>query len=179
MTIIRSARLEQDFTILPNAALRDPWLSYRARGILAYVLSMPDNWETNSVALARQGREGRDAIRAAILELIDAGYVRRQKRQDDRGQWRTDYYFHDRRSHVGILGKIRGQGKQPKTGNQSSDSQALIEELTLRTTKDLESVLESEPKLCGQCQGAGVIEEQHFGGIISCPDCKGDGIARP
>jgi hypothetical protein len=51
--IVRTPRIERDFTVLPNRALRDPYLSYRARGVLAYVLSMPDNWRTSAETLAR------------------------------------------------------------------------------------------------------------------------------
>ena len=178
MTIVRTPRLERDFTILPNRALRDPYLSYRARGVLAYVLSMPDNWRTNAETLARQGIEGRDAIRAAINELIAAGYARRVKSQDERGHFTTELHFHDHPKAVNILGKIRGKQDAPTTGNQPSVSQASKEELILSTDKDLESVLGSEPKLCGYCQGQGVIAEGFAGLPTVCPDCKGDGLAR-
>ena len=178
MTIVRSPRLERDFTILPNRALRDPYLSYRARGILAYVLSMPDNWRTSSETLARQGVEGRDAIRAAMTELIDAGYVRRVKSQDDRGRFTTELHFFETPRRVNSLWKMRGQPKPPTTDNQSSVFQSSKEEQILSTVKDLESVLGTQPKLCGQCQGQGVVTEEYFGAISTCPDCKGDGIAR-
>ena len=124
MTIVRTPRIERDFTILPNRALRDPHVSYRARGVLAYVLSMPDNWRTNAETLARQGLEGRDAIRAAINELIHAGYARRVKAQDERGRVTTELHFYDYPKRVNTLWKMRGKQWTPTTGNQSSENQA-------------------------------------------------------
>ena len=178
MTIVRTPRIERDFTILPNRALRDPHLSYRARGVLAYVLSMPDNWRTSAETLARQGVEGRDAIRAAINELIAAGYARRVKSQDERGQFTTELHFYDHPTRVKYLLKTRGKQEPPTTENQSSVSQSSKEELIPSTLKDLQSVFGTEAKLCGYCQGQGVIAEG-FGGLPqTCPDCKGDGLSR-
>lgn len=177
--IVRAPRLERDFTILPNAALRNPHLSYRARGVLAYVLSMPDNWRTSAETLARQGTEGRDAIRGALNELIQTGYARRVKSQDERGRFTTELHFHEHPKRVNSLLKMRGKTTEPTTENQSSENQSSKEELIPRTLKESESVLESEPKLCGYCQGVGHVAEGFAGLPTFCPDCKGDGIARP
>lgn len=178
MTIVRSPRLEKDFTILPNRALRDPQLSYRARGVLAYVLSMPDNWRTNAVTLARQGREGRDSIRTAINELIAAGYARRVKTRNEDGTYATELHFHDRTTYVDKLRTMREKDDQPTPENPESDNQSSKEELLLNTLKDSQSVLGSEPQLCGYCYGNGWIAEGFMGQPSFCPDCKGDGIAR-
>ena len=75
MSIVRAPRPDRDFTVIPNAVLRDERLSYRARGVLAAVLSRPDHWRTDAVSLARGGAEGRDAIRKAFAELRDHGYL--------------------------------------------------------------------------------------------------------
>lgn len=178
MTIVRSPRIERDFTILPNRALRDPYLSYRARGVLAYVLSMPDNWRTNATTLARQGLEGRDALRTAINELIAAGYARRVKARNEDGTYATELHFHDAPRYVNILGKISGKPTEPTPEKPTTDNQASKEELLLNTDKKSESVLGSEPKLCGYCYGNGWIAEGFMGQPSFCPDCKGDGISR-
>lgn len=179
MTIVRSPRLERDFTILPNRALRDPYLSYRARGVLAYVLSMPDNWRTNSTTLARQGREGRDAVRTAIDELIEAGYARRVKARNDDGTFATELHFHDRPTYVKTLGITRGQHSQPTPENPTTDNQSSKEDLQLNTVKESQSVLGSTEKLCGYCYGNGWLADGFAGQPSVCPDCKGDGISRP
>lgn len=95
MSIIRAPRAAGDFTIIRNDVLRDDRLSYRARGVLAVILSRPDNWRTDAVGLQRDGTEGREAIRAAMRELQAAGYVHQVRLQDERGRWRTVAMVYD------------------------------------------------------------------------------------
>lgn len=66
----------QNFTQIPNDWVRDGRLSHRARGVLAVILSHRDGWETTTRHLVENGTEGRNAIRAALNELCDVGYLR-------------------------------------------------------------------------------------------------------
>jgi len=86
----RGPRLASNFTILSNAVINDERLSFRARGVLIWLLSKPDDWRTRSDAIAGQSpKEGRDAIRSALRELAEFGYLIREKIQNERGQWIT------------------------------------------------------------------------------------------
>ncbi|MFC9786397.1 replication protein [Rhodococcus sp. NPDC127528] len=88
--IQRGPRRADRFTILSNAVLNDARLSFRARGVLMWLLSKPADWRTRSEAIADQSpTEGRDAIRTAMRELEGLGYLVREKVQDDRGRWHT------------------------------------------------------------------------------------------
>jgi len=148
--IVRSARPSSHFTVLSNQVIRDRRLSWRARGILVYLLSQPDNWRTTSAHLASTGQEGRDSVRNALQELETVGYLVRQKHQDGRGRWTTAVYvFDDPQNPQGF--------PQPKPENQASVDQALLEETN---TKDLGDNIRPkfsrmEPQVCGNCDGAG------------------------
>ena len=72
--------------MVPNRVARDKTLSFRARGLLAYMLACPPGWEFNSTNLAREAAEGRDAVRSALRELTDAGYYRTRRKRVDGGQ---------------------------------------------------------------------------------------------
>ncbi|WP_116211662.1 hypothetical protein [Streptomyces olivoreticuli] len=75
MTILRR-QLSSGFAVLPTATLEDSRLSFRARGILAFLIAKPDDWEARTDAIARAGKEGRDAVRKAVQELKVTGYYR-------------------------------------------------------------------------------------------------------
>ncbi|MFH8405337.1 hypothetical protein ACH4FX_11275 [Streptomyces sp. NPDC018019] len=75
MTILRR-HLSSGFTVLPNSTLNDERLSFRARGILAWLISKPDNWQVRITAIAAAGKEGREAVAEAVRELKRFGYYR-------------------------------------------------------------------------------------------------------
>lgn len=63
------------FTTIANEALRDPRLSYRAKGILASCLTHSHEFWLSRQWIDSHGSEGRDAITTAINELRTYGYV--------------------------------------------------------------------------------------------------------
>lgn len=96
MTVIRRRRPRVEFAQIPNAILRDYRLSWRARGLLAELLSYPADYLISVDELVKRARrvsgatEGRDAMRAAVRELKAVGYIVSTKRQDARGRWVTE-----------------------------------------------------------------------------------------
>ncbi len=75
---------DNPYVMMDKRPINDAKLSFKAKGILAYVLSKPNDWETQIADLINHGTEGEYAIRAGIKELIDAGYcVRRNERNAD------------------------------------------------------------------------------------------------
>lgn len=80
---------EIPFAQIANSALRDTRLSFKARGLLAMVLSHSGEWEAGRDWLEKQSqRDGRSAIQGALNELTDLGYRVVSKVQVD-GQIRT------------------------------------------------------------------------------------------
>jgi hypothetical protein len=102
--LIRRSNPKRNYTKIPDAALRDERLSYRARGVLAELLSRPDDWDTNADAISRRAKreraergEGREALRNVFTELETYGYIRRRRRQSERGTWVTETTVYDTR----------------------------------------------------------------------------------
>jgi hypothetical protein len=170
--IIRSNRPPDHFTVISNQVINNHNLTYRARGILIYLLSKPDGWYTSAERLSSMHTEGRDAIRTCLKELQEAGYMQLFKRQDDLGLWESHWLVFDKPVHNAVdkIEQMRKTAKTPKPEKPKSENQALYKQLI---TKDLISGGQS---LCGQCQGEGV--ELRDDEINVCPECKGDGIAR-
>jgi hypothetical protein len=76
-------------------ALQDAELSFRARGVLGYLMSLPKGWKTNAERIAKEGKEGRDAIRTALAELEKAGYLIRHRHHVGGGVWEWTWVYGD------------------------------------------------------------------------------------
>ena len=76
---------EQGFTRIPNAWLRDPRIGFRAKGLLAYLLSHEVGYTITLGQIERETGDGRHAIRTAMDDLIEAGYLSKQRTHDERG----------------------------------------------------------------------------------------------
>ena len=68
-------RGDGQFVTIANEALRDPRLSYRAKGILAACLTHAADFPLTRAWIDSHGTEGRDAITKAIHELRELGYA--------------------------------------------------------------------------------------------------------
>lgn len=71
-----------NFTILDNTALRDDKLSWKAKGLLAYLLHLPDDWKINVEDLKNRSKDGRDSTNNAIKELVENGYILRTRNRE-------------------------------------------------------------------------------------------------
>ena len=86
----------KDYTVMSNHHLRNKNLSLKAKGLLSQMLSLPDDWDYTLKGLAAINKESVDAIRTAIWELEDTGYVVRTRVRDERGCLRgCDYYVYE------------------------------------------------------------------------------------
>ena len=80
------------YTVMSNHHLRNRALSLKAKGLLSQMLSLPEDWDYTLQGLARINRESVDAIRQAIRELEQAGYIQRSRERDEKGRLRgADY----------------------------------------------------------------------------------------
>lgn len=77
---------QKDYTVIDNRIIRDDALSWKAKGVFAYLWSMPDDWDFYETEVMKHAKDGRDSLRSAIKELQAAGYMRRQRTRNDKGQ---------------------------------------------------------------------------------------------
>ena len=97
-TIIRKAKnIENPYAQIANSALRDEVLSWPGTGLLAYLLSLPDNWEINLVDLIKRKKSGKAATRTALNELVSRGYIERIITRNEHGHFvRFEYLLYER-----------------------------------------------------------------------------------
>lgn len=85
--------LEDHYTQLDNEWLRDGRLSLKARGLFAQILSHREGWSISIASLERANPEGSSAIRSALNELIEFGYLVRGERERDEAGRLGDYDY--------------------------------------------------------------------------------------
>ena len=84
MAILRKVKKEK-FTVIDNAIFYDYGLSYKAKGLLCQMLSLPDGWSFSIEGLARLAADGKSSVTSALNELKEAGYFyRKQIREGNR-----------------------------------------------------------------------------------------------
>ncbi|HDR3303958.1 TPA: DnaD domain protein [Bacillus anthracis] len=86
---------DKNYTTINNTGLKDKRLSWKAKGILAYILTLPDDWFFYREELSRHAKDGLDSLRAGMKELKEYGYLKRFPVRDDNNKiikWETIIY---------------------------------------------------------------------------------------
>lgn len=91
-------KIEQNFTTVHNGFIKDANLGIAEKGLLLYMLHLPDNWDFSIIGLAKILGEGKCKIASTLCKLERAGYLRRTRATDEKGRV-TDwvYSFSDER----------------------------------------------------------------------------------
>lgn len=90
--LITNHRHYRDFTIIPNELLQREDLSIFSRGLLCYLLSLPEDWRINVSVLSEKFQESERKILVSLKELIEFGYCKREPRRID-GKLAGQHYF--------------------------------------------------------------------------------------
>lgn len=86
--IRRLLPFERNYTTIPNLWVRDDRLSFKARGILAMLLSHEHGWSVTLKQLAGASTDGLAAVRTGVNELEQLGYlIRRTSRRGQADDW--------------------------------------------------------------------------------------------
>ena len=92
MSVFRVERTH-DYTVMSNHHLKNRALSLKAKGLLSLMLSLPDDWDYTLQGLAHISLEKVVAIRKAIIELENEGYITRTRERDEQGRLRGTEYI--------------------------------------------------------------------------------------
>jgi hypothetical protein len=91
-TIFHREKSKRRFTIIPNEVLQRGDISWKAKGILAYILSLPDDWKIRIQELQNHATEGEKALRTGIAELEEFGYIKKKTVRNDDGTFKQINY---------------------------------------------------------------------------------------
>jgi len=85
----------KNYTIMSNYHLRDKNLSYKAKGLLSFMLSLPEDWDYSLNGLCKISKESRDGIRSILKELQDYHYLKIEKVRGNKGYFEYNYLIYE------------------------------------------------------------------------------------
>ena len=124
MAVFRVYKESGNFVTVHKSFIHDDNLSWKAKGILLYLLSRPDDWRIYETELNKHSSDGRDSLRTGIKELEQAGYIHRTRRRNEKGQLREyEYQVFEQPNQIGktYVGKTN-IGKSNTTNNNSTNN---------------------------------------------------------
>ncbi len=94
--VIRVRKRPSNFVMMDKSFLEDTRLSYKAKGILAYLLSKPDNWKVIIGNLVNYSTDGKASVYAGLKELKECGYYEKTPVRNEQGtritRWESTVY---------------------------------------------------------------------------------------
>ena len=94
--VIRVRKRPNNFVMIDKTFLEDDRLSYKAKGILAYLLSKPDNWKVVVGDLVNRSKDGKASVYAGLRELKEYGYYNKTPVRNEQGtrivRWESVVY---------------------------------------------------------------------------------------
>lgn len=91
MSVIKVHKKKVNFTIIDNTGIKDKRLSWKAKGLLCYLLSLPEDWQIYMSELKENCSDGRDSTSAGFAELVEFGYATKEKIHAEKGQFKYNY----------------------------------------------------------------------------------------
>ena len=173
------------YTVMANHHLRDERLSLKSKGLLSLILSLPDDWRISIEGMTQFSSDGKDAIRSAIRELTDAGYITRAQTHSEAGTFSGyDYIVHET------------PAASPSSGfptmEKPTTEKPTTENPTLRNTERLSTILppivphegdggplpEGEAREGGDVSESGTPPKRKRRATKSAPDYRPDTFSR-
>lgn len=129
MAVFRVYKESGNFVTVHKSFIHDDNLSWKAKGILLYLLSRPDDWQIYETELVRHSTDGLSGLKTGIKELEKVGYIQRTRKRDDKGRLKEyEYAVYEKPSHIRFsnvgktyIGKTN-VGKSHTTNNNSTNN---------------------------------------------------------
>jgi hypothetical protein len=122
--IIRIQKKQSNFVILDKGFIEDERLSWKAKGILTYLLSKPDNWKVIVGDLVKQSTDGERAVYSGLNELKKYGYYRKYPVREGQRivRWESVIYECPGDYQQEEIKKEKKEEKRPKPTEKPQDS---------------------------------------------------------
>lgn len=101
MATFRVFKESGSFVTVHKDFIHDDNLSWKAKGILLYLLSRPDDWQVYETEIVKHSSDGLSGLKSGIKELEQVGYIQRNRKRDDKGRLKEyEYLVYEQPNHI-------------------------------------------------------------------------------
>lgn len=115
-----------NYTVMSNYHFKDKNLSLKAKGLLSFMLSLPDDWNYTIDGLVNICRENETAIKNTLNELKENEYLEIKKVQNEKGRFEYIYNIYE-----------KPQSKKPEVENPGVDNPKVDNQGQLNTNNKI------------------------------------------
>ena len=143
------------FTQVANDVLNDSNLSFKAKGLYAYIYSKPDGWDFSIDRIALDAKDARKAVNTGLQELETYGYLSRERQPDGRVIYRVFFppLTQMPKRDIGTSDPNVHFGKVPKRQSAKMDT---VSNKDIKVIKNI-----SNKETYGEFQQVKLKEEEH------------------
>ena len=128
----------KNYTVMSNYHLRDKKLSYKAKGLLSFMLSLPEDWDYSINGLVSISKESRDGIRSILKELQEHHYVEIEKVRGNKGYFEYNYLIYEIPHFIDLENEQNNPDTEnPHLDNPNVETTTQINTNTSNSYKDL------------------------------------------
>jgi hypothetical protein len=130
------------YVMLNKTFLNDETISWKAKGILAYLLSLPDDWKIYESEIVKHSSDGISATKAGIKELIDNGYIERKRLRESGRFSGYEYTVFEVPHHMRFSDNGYSNNGKPNTTNNDFSNNDLNNILQKTSLSDINWLIE-------------------------------------
>lgn len=101
---------DRNYTVIKNTIFLDERISWGAKGVLAYALTKPDDWDLYISEVVKRGTDKKEKVSRYFKELRQAGYFEYKRIYENGKIARTEYIISEQASHsksVNLLSRYK------------------------------------------------------------------------
>ena len=85
-TIFKQVDRDKPYITIDKNIYNNPDISWKAKGLLTYLIGLPKDWELSPSDLTNRSKDGITTVRNIINELIEYGYIKRTTIRNEKKQ---------------------------------------------------------------------------------------------
>lgn len=112
------------YTVIDNTILEDTSITWKAKGLFAYLWSQSDNWNFYEKEVVKHSADGISGLRSGLNELEKHGYLLRKRRRE-KGQVKESIWSLSESPNLDFLKQVKPDLEKPILEKPKQENQTL------------------------------------------------------